>query len=45
MIIFGFGRKTRKDHGPAFYRLFEQAMPDWRERKQELEAFMAPLRR
>jgi len=19
MIIFGFGRKTRKDHGPAFY--------------------------
>jgi len=26
-----------KDHSPAFYRLLERVMPDWRRRKQRLE--------
>ena len=25
-----------KNHGPAFYALLEQTLPDWRERKQLL---------
>jgi predicted metal-dependent hydrolase len=28
----------QQNHGPRFYRLLEQAMPDWRECKRELEA-------
>jgi predicted metal-dependent hydrolase len=30
----------RQDHGPAFYRLLAEAMPDWRERKNALEDFL-----
>lgn len=28
---------AHRNHGPAFYRLLEQAMPDWKKRKDKLE--------
>ncbi len=28
-------------HGAAFFKLLERVMPDWEQRKQRLEQFMA----
>ena len=34
----------QQNHGPQFYRLLEHAMPDWRERKANLQGFLARMR-
>ena len=31
---------AHRDHGPEFYDLLEQVMPDWEKRKQRLEGVM-----
>jgi predicted metal-dependent hydrolase len=28
------------NHSPAFYRLLTRCMPDWKQRKERLEAFV-----
>lgn len=37
VIVHELCHLVHKDHGPAFYRLLERLMPDWRRRKQRLE--------
>jgi len=32
---------VQPDHGPAFYALLDQVMPDWAQRKQRLERAMS----
>jgi len=33
--------RAEPHHGPAFFELLEQVMPDWERRKQRLERVMA----
>jgi predicted metal-dependent hydrolase len=41
VVVHELCHLEHQNHGPAFYRLLSQAMPDCKERKAELQAFLA----
>ena len=41
VVMHEFTHFLRADHSPAFYRLMDRFMPDWRERRKELKQYAA----